>query len=205
MAGAISLLAGGTAGFNRSIVAWVLFAIVTPGLALVSSWTTGGHDIPEWLSYTLSFGATSAVTCFLLSLLKGKLVIVHYQSRVTSDALKFGIKDILLWSTIAAIFISIMKWVGAIESIGQGLLYIGLSASAVSFLGVLSIWALLGNRLTPDKLLTLPFTIGGSALILSRLITDDFWPVGLMTQGVVLAGLVALRFSGYRFVKAETQ
>lgn len=192
------------AGLGQSFFRWPIFVLATPALGWYSSYSFGGGDHSEWLTFVGSLALTVAVTTLVLRLWKGNIARIEPGQNEMTEGLRFSIKHLFIWTTVSAIFVAIMQAI--LKSSlggggGVGLLQIGLMAGSVAIMVVFNIWAMLGKRVTMWKMLMLIIVTFGCSLAAGWLLDSEFFWMSLIAQAGILTLLVPLRMSGLRFLK----
>jgi hypothetical protein len=204
----ICCFAGAYAGLGNHPLRWPAVLIVGPLIGWYASFSLGGNSLPEFEAFCLGIMGIVASTTLVLRRWKGTLRPVA-TGGLHSDGLQFGIKDLLIWTTVAAILVAIGQALFKYSEnnnagrIDEYLMILGLSIS-LAIATVVNIWALFGNQVTALKLLTVVLMTFGSAASCYWLYSMQVWffaMIAIANQFVVVALMLALRKSGYRFVK----
>ncbi len=155
--------------------------------------------------FCLGIIAVVALTTFALRRWKGRLQRVPESDQAT-DALQFGIKSVLIWTTVVAILFGIgrssasylLEVNGNIETFLE---ILGL-AMFVSVTTVFNIWALLNDRISPIRIGVL-VCVGAVALVSTSYLgrRDALFPTTtLISQLQILLTMFLLRMQRFRFV-----
>jgi len=146
-----------------------------------------------------------AATTFTLRLAKGTLRRIQPEEGAL-DALRFGIKDVMILTAVVAGLVSISKLVAGLKiaETGKTSLIISLLSVGLGVATVINIWAMHGRTITPAKISAI-FIFTSLAAIINWMTMDDqrwFFPLVIVTCETVAVGLMyCLRLDGYRFVK----
>lgn len=196
----LSCLLGATAGLGRHRYRWLLLVLAAPAFGWVSS-LISGSSVPEWTVFVSSIALTVAATTFGLTKWKGQLAKTN-AGQATIDALQFKIRHLFIGTTTFAVLITVLKtvWSSLDYSPGPGLVGIALTGGCISVMVLLNIWAMLGNEINAYKCIVLVASTVLCAIGASLLLTQRFFWVCLITQGIVLILILLLRGQGYRFV-----
>ena len=100
-------LLGAYTGLGRKPVRWLAVAMLTPLIGAYAGYSLGGgRDLLEFEVFVIGIVAVMALTTWVLRVCKGDLIRVMPGDQ-NIDALQFGIRDILIWTTATAVFIAI--------------------------------------------------------------------------------------------------
>ena len=186
------------------------FAVVVVPLLLgvFTAWVLSSeHELWLFVSLNYCIAVLVAVTLFCLRRFVGRFRRVAPGELVT-DALRFGIMDLMVWTTIAAALIVIGKTMfrGELGLGNSEWRLVTIVGSSLAVVTVINIWAILGNRITGFKvaiiLLLSCLAIFANALVFPEQIW--FFPsVFLLCETITLSLLYCLRSDGYRLVKDE--
>ncbi len=185
---------------------WIVVPLISPALGLCAGIKMLGEQL-QFQVFCLAIVAIVAFTTLVLRFWKGRLRYVA-DSELLEDALQFGIKDILIWTSAVAILLAV--WQRLAEFVEERndpsfnilLLILGLSGS-IAIATVFNIWAFLGQQVSVIKIFTLILAIcAASTAILFMVPTGPFFVcVTLIAQVLLLVMLLVLRRIGLRFAK----
>lgn len=186
---------------------WIPIAIASPMMGFISGRQAGGGSA-EYHFYCLSIIVIVGLTTLILRLWKGELQIVDDQEE-RIDALQFGVKDIFIWTTAIAVFLGVGRYcLEYVEMLGvsqtqEFLMIFGLALSS-SLAIVFNVWAMLGNRISILKTISLLLVTSGAIVANFFLFPMGYFfsVVTLIVQFLFLFTMFALRGQGYRFVKS---
>lgn len=198
---------GAWLGLGKNHWRWLL-AIVTPvllgfGVSIAIAFRNEERNV----FICMFCGATglAALTTFLLRVAKGEYKRVEPDAS-TTDALQFGIRDLLIWTAVFAVIIAILKAIlGAEFQIhSPEVTLIVVVSISFSLATVIDIWAIHGKQLTPTKVLVV-FVMTCCAMLANYFTISRFqWffpSVVLLGQALAVAMMLSFRLRGYRFVK----
>ena len=200
-------IVGAWLGLGKNHLRWLL-AIVTPVLLGFGVTLAIGLRNEERAVFTWMFcGATvlAALTTFLLRVAKGDYKQVE-PDESTTDALQFGIRDLLIWTAVLAVVVAILKAILGVEFriYSQQFTMIVVVSVSFSLATVIDIWAIHGKQLTPTKVLVV-FVMTCCAMLANYFAITRFkWffpSVFLLGQALAVAMMLSFRVRGYRFVK----
>ena len=184
---------------------WIPIIAMAPALGFLGCFATKDSG-PQFHVFCLSICFIVMLTSLGLRFWKGQLRFVS-TNEVRPDALQFGIKHIFGWTTGVAVLFGIGRVVyPATFGVGSQwllLLQIAAMGALISISVVINIWALLGQRITVVKSLTLIGGIAGAASINTTIMPGDaffFW-VTVCSQLLMSLALIGLRLNKLRFVK----
>ena len=205
----LSCLMGAYAGLGNFVWRWPVILISTPILGWHADYSTGSVNLLEFEIFVGGIVGVVALTTFILRCWKGSLVRIELGDTTRTDALQFGIKHLLIWTTAAAITIAIAQAISGTQpegNIAGGYMILfpiaGMSAS-IAIAAVIDIWALFGSQLTSGKFLVVVLFTFASAAACHWLICDTyiFSAAAITNQFLVVILMLFLRRLGFRFVK----
>lgn len=200
-------LMGAFAGLGRRIWRWPVVVVWTPLMGLYAAMITGGSSLREFEVFVLGIVGVVSLTTLALRIWKGDLMRIKPDTD-QADALQFGIKHLLIWTTVAAILVAICQaiWNATLSGGGTDLIFIFGLAASLAIATVIDIWAFFGMRITTDKLVVVVLMTAASAIAnyyLMRHNSDFFVIVAIVNQVLVILLMWILRMQGYRFVKRK--
>ena len=189
---------------------WFVIAIASPLIGVIAGFSAGREQL-EFQVFCLSIISIVGSTAMWLRIRKGNLQIVTEQVD-SPNALSFGIKDIFLWTTAAALFLGVggivrqfVDW----EEVAPERFYLFFSitglALIISIPIVVNVWVMLGKQFSITK------GVAMATISICAMIACCFWiPRGyffalvtLLAQLLMLFTLFVLRRQGWRFVKTK--
>lgn len=200
-----SCVLGGWCGLGSGLGRVVLPAILPLPLGFLVDVAVGSR-VDEVL-YALVYGIVLfvAFATFSLRLTKGRLVQLR-PSEQAADALRFGIKDVMIWTTVVAVLLTIGRaLIGPdILSVQREFKLIFAISFGMATATVVNVWAMHGQQITSTKIVVVTiFTILAAAI--TAFAMDDspwFFPLVLLVcESLVMGLMYCLRQEGYRFVK----
>jgi hypothetical protein len=123
------------------------------------------------------------------------------------DALRFGIHHVMIWTAVLAVVFGVFRYLvqlgigaGGIE----GPFEIFLLAGCMSFGTVAAVWAILGTRILPSRLIGM-LLVMGFAVGLTHILSHEwmFTSATTISQLLMWLTLGLLRLDGYRFLKPQ--
>ena len=202
----LACLSGAYIGLGGRIAVRVLFVLAAPLLGLVACIAVGMQELFEFEVFTCGIAATVALTTLALRRWKGNLQELAPGVR-SEDGLRFGIKDIFIWTTCVAVAITLLRSISNFDQHNPnpgGLHILGL-ACCISVTAVFCIWALLGRRITAEKILILATVVGLSTLTIHRFFEFDggftFSVIAAISQALMISFGLLVRMQRFRFVK----
>jgi hypothetical protein len=186
---------------------WIV-PLVGPLIGFMGGFRHGGHEQLEFQTFFLVIVAVVALTAFVLRVFKGQLKLIQSDDPI-EDALQFGIRDLMIVTTIVAVVAafgpSIVRWISPDNTPRTNILLaiIGFSAF-LAISTVTSIWAFLGRQVSVPKILIVVMAIAATSAGAWLFMPGNNLFFALLTvtsQFLVAAALTALRLTGLRFAR----
>lgn len=175
-------------------------------LGVLGNWSLDSDldEVPEFVLFAFTIVLIVAITTLILRRLNGQLVRVESDHHHV-DALQFGIRDVMVWTGMLAVFFGTGRLLMSMNStvvrgnVVADILTIG---SCVAAGIVIYIWAIFGQCLSLTKQIVSALTLFGSSIAI-KYVTDDnmFWCATLGGQSLAILAMLLLRIQRYRFVK----
>ncbi len=169
-----------------------------------------GGEIDGLVAYqifVLSIVSTVALTTVVLRTRKGEVQRVNNKTP-TVDALQFGIKDILIWTTSFAIFFGIAQALLRTlpdHSVFYESLSIAYLAFSIAIAMVVFIWALMGTSVSRVKCYLAAVVMMVSIVVCALLFDDTMFAfLPLVSQTLLIAMTLIVRNLGFRFVERDS-
>jgi hypothetical protein len=182
--------------------------VLTPLIGWYVNYIFQENSLLEFEIFICRIVGIEAITTFALRRFAGNLKRLAPSDK-TVDALQFGVKDLLIWTTAVAGFIAIGQVVTGSETsmadpIDSLLITILAMATCMAIPTVVNVWALFGRNVTLPKCLVVATSVFVSVAVQFGLFPSNrlfFTGITLVNQVLVIVLIVALRKQGYRFVK----
>ena len=194
-------LIGAYAGFGRSILRWVVVLILAGSLGWYATISAGS---PVFVVLVFGIVGVTLATTMALRIWKGSLIRTE-TCNPAPDGLQFGIRHLMIGTTVAAVLLAIGKaiWNNPLEP-NRDILWI-LVGLPICFgiATVVNIWALFGKTNIAPRLLVVVAVTLLSALGCYLLVPEIglFAEVAIIHQIHAVALMFMLRRQGFRFVK----
>ena len=150
-------------------------------IAIISAFVTSYYRQAEvLLFYMFSFGIVSIIggILFATRLRYGELRRTHDESEI-AEALQFNVRDLLIWTTAIAGAVAVGRWLFANHGYPrmESVFMVGGLIGSLVMACLVTIWALLGEKLTAIRLVAFAFVIALLATLNSTLTSSTFWLV----------------------------
>jgi Na+/melibiose symporter-like transporter len=143
----------------------------------------------------------TAATAASVRSISGNLLQLE-STEVAEGNLQFGIKHLLIWTTIVAVITPIIQWL-EFSGNGRDLQIVGTLTLAYSLVAVFQIWAFLHHRFDLKKMIACLSMVATAGAVVVWMFGDvTFWlVVTFISQFMVAGSLYCLRMQDYRFVR----
>lgn len=198
---------GAFAGLGNRRYRTLLVALLTPVLGLLAAWSLS-PGLDELFAFELFIGSVVVIvgiTTCVLRVFKGRIQHVGAGQDYV-DGLRFGIRDVMIWTTVVAILIPVVKLlvqVSPLFNMFDVVQTIGVLAACVLAGTVVCIWSVFGRRLSLARMLVSASTLIGSSICASLFAQELFFGTAVFGgQLLSIIAMASLRAYGYRFVKS---
>ncbi len=203
----ISSLLGACAGLGNHSRRWPFVIVISPVIGWYSSYSIGDGGLIQFEVFVLANVVVVAVLTWVTKVRLGQFLRLTSPSQIASG-LQFRISDLLIWTTAFSILAAVGNAIwhaGDRFQIDSELIAIFLMSGSLAIGTATNFWALLGDRVSPLRLLLVAMvtfaSVAASFLLFAEWI---FLLMASVSQIAVVMLICALRLQGYRFVKSRT-
>lgn len=203
----ISCLVGTYVGLGNLPWRWPVALILAPVIGWYADLSVGESSLFEFEVLVLGMVGITGVTSFVLRAWKGELKQIATGVR-SVDALQFRIKDLLIWTTLAAIFVAVAQAILKTQAIDFSNYstfssILGMAA-CTAVATITNIWGMFGSRITMIKIVVvfiITFSSAVGCYVLLRPEGSFFAAALVVAQVMAVLLMFLLRRQGCRFVK----
>ena len=199
---------GGYAGFGKKKRRWSFAPLGSLAMSCSIAYLVAGREFWIFVIVGVSLTLVVGVCAHFIRVSKGELKVVEAGSKPI-EAFQFGIKDMLVFTTVAALFVAFGQFVFSLEDSSSHSAFAYLVfriAGCVVCLALpllINFWSFFGDKLTTAKMwfnvMATAFATAGICFVLPGKL---WWPMTVVANQILFATLMwTMRMRGIRFVK----
>ena len=198
----LTTMAGFWLGLGQSLIRFPVAILGSLVIGIIFSFVIGSENSILCSLFCLTITAVTGFSAFVIRFVSGELLQTGAVEQI-DESLQFGIKHILIWTTVIAVLTAFFQFLSPESPDLQNLQLVVLLTLTYSITAVVQIWSLLGVKIDRMRIAIWCFFVAGSVGVVFVFFWDELkiWTiVTIFSQFLIAGALYSLRMQDYRFV-----